>query len=374
MLGSKIEKESITEEIKSLALMLRNKSRDRKNKREINLMRPVASWIKKDRIHSGVGNEFTIILRTIACEWARSESGGCTMCGYFNDRGPDTITQEQILAQINSAFEKQSDTLSEKIEQNQKIAIKIFTSGSFLDNNEINPETREKIFKKISEYNNITEVIVESRPEFISKEKILPLKNIIGNRIFEIGVGLESSNKFIREILINKGFSLQDVENSIKIAHESGVLIKAYLLLKPPFVSEKIAIQDAIQTIKKAIEIGVDSISLNPVNIQANTIAEYLFFRKKYRSPWIYSVIQVFRSALTEDKMQKTLILCDPSAAGKERGVHNCNSKDCNHDWLNIVQEFVFTQDLNKLQKINLPYGNCQCWNEYNLFLEYIKY
>ncbi|MHA1727223.1 MAG: archaeosine biosynthesis radical SAM protein RaSEA [Promethearchaeota archaeon] len=364
-------------EIQSLTLLQRNKSKNKRTKHKIDLMHPASSWIKKERMHEGIGNEFTIILRTKACSWARStESGGCTMCGYYNDRGPDNITQNQVLSQFNFALKKHGEKIKEIREKNDVISLKLYTSGSFLDDDEINSETRKSIFRIIALHDCFREIIIESRPEFISNEngKLDELKVILGeDKILEVGIGLESSNKFVREILINKGVTLEDIKVSFDNCHRCGLKVKAYILLKPAFLSEKIAIKDAVRTINDAIDLGADTISLNPVNIQANTLIEQIYYWKKYRSPWIYSVIEVLRLALDNDKMKKVMVICDPSAKGRKRGVHNCNSKECNNEWLDILKEFVFTQNIGLLEKSNLPYGKCKCWGEYNLYLDYSK-
>lgn len=364
----------IQEEIKKITYNLREKAKQRsKSFKKINTKRPVASWIKEDRMISEVGYEFVIILRTCACAWARSPSGGCTMCGYFNDRGPEDIKQEDIVQQFYSALEKNSDKLREIHEIGKHCAIKIFTSGSFLDDHEIQSENRIKIFNEIAKYEMIKEIIVETRPEFVTSQKLNELINLVPGKQLELGIGLESSNKFVREILINKGFSIESVKKAIQIAHDLNVRVKAYILLKPPFLSEKISIRDATQTIKDAIEMGFNSISLNPVNIQSHTMTEYLYYGKKYRSPWIYSVFKVFQNTLSEEVLSKVLILCDPSASGKERGVHNCNSKECNYRWLDLLKKFIFSQNLEVIKEENLPYTKCRCWGEYNAYIDFEK-
>ncbi|WP_225369820.1 hypothetical protein [Methanobrevibacter arboriphilus] len=49
------------------------------------------------------------------------------------------------------------------------IAIKIFVSGSFLNPQEISKEVRCEILETISKIDEIKEVIVESRPEYVKK-------------------------------------------------------------------------------------------------------------------------------------------------------------------------------------------------------------
>ncbi len=363
--------EKLSQLIKTHTRFLRNKARERIEKQiEWNLTKPVTSWIAEDRLHEEMGYEFTIIFRTCACSWARSDDAGCTMCGYFNDKGPDSIQQSQILEQLQYAINKHTEKLEEIQKKGKKTTIKFFSSGSFLDDNEFHPEIRIEIIKKVVNLPSIHSILVETRPEFVKMDPLASLISECKGKPLELGIGMESSNEFVRQVLINKGFSSQNLKDAINIAHKCGALVKAYLLLKPPFINEKTAIRDAIQSIKDAVKWGVDSISLNPVNIQAYTLAEDLYNHKKYRSPWIYSVISVLQQALTQEIMDKVLILCSPSAAGKERGVHNCHEKECNMRWLEVLNNFISTQNLDVIKPNKLPYNQCNCWGEYNLFLE----
>ena len=298
--------EKIALMIKNHTRKLRDKAKERIEKHtDWNITKPVTSWISEDRLHDEMGYEFTIIFRTCACSWARSDDAGCTMCGYFNDKGPDSIQQSQILEQLQYAINKHTKRLEDIQKEGKKTTVKFFSSGSFLDDEEFHPETRLKIVKLVIDIPSVHSILAETRPEFVNKKSLEPLVKACNGKPLELGIGMESSNDYVREILINKGFSSQHLKQAIKIAHDYGVLVKAYLLLKPPFLNEKTSIRDAVQSIKDAVAWGVDSISLNPVNIQAFTVAESLYNNKKYRSPWIYSVISVFQQALTQDILEE---------------------------------------------------------------------
>jgi len=126
--------------------------------------KPVRFWSEKDILNGKIVDAFVIILRTRGCSWALRS--GCSMCGYFNDSMWEKISETDLLKQFDTAMENYSD---EKF-------IKIFTSGSFLDDKEISPNVREKIFKRL--ILNSEKLSVESRPEYITKEKMLKIKNI----------------------------------------------------------------------------------------------------------------------------------------------------------------------------------------------------
>jgi len=366
---------NLQQEIRALAYKFRNDSRNRKFELKArDLIQPVSFWIKKDRMIDGVGYEFVIILRTCACSWARSEYGGCSMCGYFNDRGPEFITQDQIIQQVEFAFERKKDRFNEIEKEGNTICLKLFSSGSFFDDHEFSPDSRIKIAEIAKKFELISEIIFESRAEYIEVAKIKKLVDLLEGRKVIIAVGVESMNDIVRNVLINKGTSKEQILESIKSIHEAGAYIKAYLMLKPPFLNERNAIFDTVNSIKELEKFSVDIISINPGNIQAHTISDYLHKRKMYRTPWIYSLFITLQIAIDHNTLSKILIVCDPSAKGSERGIHNCKSKSCNNAWLSHLENFILSQDISLLKNESLPFDTCDCWREYNMYLDYSNY
>lgn len=302
-----------------------------------NTKKPVSFWSEKDIINNKVVDAFVIILRTRGCSWAIKS--GCSMCGYFNDSVFEDVSENDLLTQFEKTMEKYN---------NQRF-IKIFNSGSFLDNKEITLNVRKKILTKLFE--TADKVSVESRPEYITDEKIKQLKQIIGTKIFEIGVGLETADDNIRQNFLNKGFKFNDYKKAASILKEHKISLKSYVLIKPPFLTEKESIDDAIKTVKKIKNI-TSVISFNPVNVQRNTFVSYLWNHKKYRPPWLFSIVEI----LEESKKiaSNVHIKCDISGGGNIRGAHNC--KTCNKKYLEAIADFSLTQDINVFKKLK-----CNC-------------
>jgi len=328
------------------------------SKQELN--RPVSFWTKNERLLDKVGKEFTIILRTKGCYWALEHSG-CSMCGYIEDANREDVAPEQIKNQFDYAIENSI----EKIQQDTNdYVLKIFNSGSFFDDSEINNEVRNHIYKKVSEIPEIKEFVIESRVELITQDKISEIKNILPDKYIEIGVGLESVNDHIRNKYINKGVKLDDFIKMKDLCYKEDIGVKAYLLFKPPFLNEQAAIDDCISSIQTLINMDINSISINPCNIQKNSFVEYLWYQNRYRPPWYYSLFECFKQALKSNDFDKTRILCDPSGAGTKRGIHNCLRRDCNEKMRDVLKNFIFTQDIEVLQ--NVEY-DCICKKTYDL-------
>ena len=288
--------------------------------------KPVSCWSEKDVLDDKIVDAFVIIFRTRGCSWALKS--GCSMCGYFNDSMWENVSGDNLLTQFDTAMKNYSG---------QKF-VKIFTSGSFLDDKEINPKIRKEIFGKLVK--TVDKVSVESRPEFITDEKLSEIKEIFDSKNFEIGSGLETASDFVREHCLNKGFKFEDYKKAAKILKKYNVDLKTYVLIKPPFLTEKESIEDAINTVDK-IKTITDTISFNPTNVQRNTVVDYLWKRKHYRPAWLFSVVEILKES---NKIAGNIrIKCDIAGGGNIRGAHNC--KSCDRKFLQAISEFSLSQD-----------------------------
>ena len=101
-------------------------------------------------------------------------------------------------------YEKQFETIISQIDFKDIPMICVYNAGSFFNDNEISPEARKSIYDMINKISEIKHVIFESRPEHITEEKMQVLTNSIIGRRIEIGMGLESSNEYIRQMCLNK--------------------------------------------------------------------------------------------------------------------------------------------------------------------------
>jgi radical SAM enzyme (TIGR01210 family) len=313
--------------------------------------RPAAKWLSTTRIGQQKGTALSVVLGTIGCSHARGEAGGCTMCSYLLDGSSKSPTPEDLFQQFSSAFAQMNGLDS-------PLSVKIYTSGSFFDEDEVPSTARERILDLIGDDARVAEVVIESRPEYVSEDVLSSLGKLRNGRAVEIGIGLESSSDHVRSLCINKGFLFADFLDAVRRAKSHSIGVRTYVLLKPPFLTEMDAIVDAKRTIKDALDAGVTTISLNPVNVQKNTLVEQLWKKGRYRSPWLWSVIDVLEYArsIAGDDVN---VICDPVAAGKQRGAHNCGR--CDEGVVSSIRSFVLTQDIRDL---SVP--DCECkglWN-----------
>ena len=306
-------------------------TRDRRSPRELETL-----WKESDMSGGRKVDAMVAIMRTNGCVWAKT--GGCTMCGY-KTASLTGVTVDDLMSQVDQALSKYRG----------EPFVKIYTSGSFLDENEIPVPVRERIFR---EFAGCERLLFESRPEFITEEVLRTLpKNVT------IALGMETSDPEVMEISIRKGFTPEDSRRVGTMIKAAGLKVRTYLLLKPPFMLEGRAIESAVESVRFAAPFS-DEISINPVNVQKATYVERLWKRGEYRSPWIWSLIEVFkRCAGTVD----CRLMSSPSGGGSQRGVHNCGK--CDREALDAVERFSYSQDVKDLAV------SCECLKTWKAYL-----
>ena len=311
----------------------------------INAEKPVATWLDHDFFidEQRAMKAVTVILRTSGCRWRN-----CTMCSFWQESAD--VTQADILAQLEHSL---------RTSPNEEFILKIFTSGSFLDEREIAHETRQQIAAMVHERGEIKKLIIETRPEFINAANI---EDFEGVENLELAIGLETADDFVRLKYIKKGFSFDDYKKATKIVRDCGATVKTYLLLKPPFVSEKKAITDVIKSAELVSEFS-STISLNLCNIQKYTPLEKLWMRGYYRPPWLWSAVEAIRAI----KKRDIVVLSDPVGAGHKRGPHNCGA--CDREITEAIRYFNVTQDLHVLERLDEI--ECDCKEVWRALLKY---
>lgn len=297
---------------------------------------PTAVWTGKDLFNGKPLASLTIILQTTGCRWR-----SCTMCGYVYDSSSKTLSHDEIMKQLEYAMLYCKD---------EDIIVKIFTSGSFLDDEEIPSSTRKEMLLRLASDKRVKKVIVETRPEYVTREKISECVAIL-DKPFEIAIGLETSNDMIRKDCINKGFTFSDFVKASNIAHKEGATVKAYLLLKPIFLSEGLALKDTIKSIQDCVKY-VETISVNLCNVQKGTLVEEMFQHRDYRPPWLWSGVEVLKKG--KKTSPETVLISDPVGAGSQRGAHNCGR--CDNAVEQAILSFSLTQDINVFNDLD-----CDC-------------
>ncbi len=303
--------------------------------------KPVSMWKELDRLRGYSEKTMVCIFKTTGCAWYNFSA--CSMCGYFNDISPE-IKDENLMKQIDLLYDSLNDAS----------VLKIFTSGSFLDPQEVSPRVRDYFFQRVS--GKVDKILVESRTEYIRKDILESIKKY--KIPLRIAIGLESADDYIMKYSVNKGSTLKKFMDAATLIKNEGLELRTYLLFKPPFISEKTAIEDILKSID-IVSPYSDDISINPMNIQRNTLVEKLWKKGLYRPPRMYSLAKI----LLNVDHNKTQVLSYPTGGGKERGVHD---EKFDSKLLDLIVTSSLTQNFDDLQK----YFNSLDLSEYNYNIE----
>jgi radical SAM enzyme (TIGR01210 family) len=210
------------------------------------------------------------------------------------------------------------------------------------------------MLKKINQDPHIKMLVLETRPEFVTEEKVMEIKRLIPNKHVELGVGLEMKDDFYRGICINKGFSLQRFNFAANIITKH-LNLRTYVLLKPLFLTEKEGIEHAIETIEYSFAMGAATVSLEACTIQDYTFMKYLYERGLYSPPWLWSIIEVVKGVKVPGKLIVGLFKFFPSPS---KVPNNCDR--CNEEVMQAIAQYNRTLDPKAFDGLT-----CECKKEW---------
>ena len=298
-----------------------------------------------------------VVVVSKGCVWAKKACGPCTMCNFWF-----VCSEKASNKQIVELFKKEIEKYNFEKEEIEEIDV--FNSGSFLNDAEIPEEVRREIIKIVSNIKSIKKVMVESRPEYVNERKLKELRKILGKKELEVAIGLESSDDFVRGVLINKGFDLESFEKAVKIIKKSGATLFAYALVKPPFLTEKESIKDTINTIKYVFSVGKKlnlktKVALEPVFIKPHTLVHELYKKKMYSHVWLWSVIEILKQTSKLGNIQVGL-----SSECMEWNEMPKNCEKCTKKTINLLLEYNKNPDLSLFRNLN-----CECKKDWEKIL-----
>ena len=300
--------------------------------------RPVTVYKTPENLPDGTPcTAATVILRSKGCAWWWKS--GCTFCGYFNDVRDD-VSAEDMFSQWEYA--KKSTNQFEGCKM-----IKVYTSGTFFEDRENPPEWQEAVLKETFEMG--LHLVVEAQAQMCTPEKI----EWVAARHpgCTVAIGLEAYDDSVLRFHVNKGFTTKQWHKAVEMLRDNDLRVKTYLLFKPPFMSEGDALT---HTTSWLIDVAPysDEVSVNPMNIQKKTIVDRLFRNKEYRTPWLWSLVEMIKRAHEELDDESCRIIVHPTAGGKIRGAHNCGS--CDSEVVAAIERYSVSGDTDE-------FGHLEC-------------
>jgi radical SAM enzyme (TIGR01210 family) len=210
---------------------------------DLNPMRPWQFFAEEERSSEGeIVPVNTVFLTNRQCPWR------CVMCDLWKNTLTGTVPVGAIPMQIEYALSRLPAAA----------VIKLYNSGSFFDPRAIPVADYTAIASQLARYDR---VIVESHPALVG-ETCLRFRDLIAGRL-EVAMGLETAHP---EILprLNKGMTLEQFSSAANALRRNAIDLRAFILVKPPFLGEQGALYWAERSLDFAFSCGAAAASLIP--------------------------------------------------------------------------------------------------------------
>jgi radical SAM enzyme (TIGR01210 family) len=240
----------------------------RGSKNSVDTTRPYATLVEKERTVSGDIEDTAIIFLT-----NRECSFRCLMCDLWKNTTDITLPAGAIPDQIEWALERIGSAKH----------LKLYNSGSFFDGRAIPEQDYEKIASLVAGFETI---IVESHPRLIG-ESTLRLRDMLKPEL-HVALGLETVKPDLL-LRLNKKMTLQDFTHAVNFLNTNGILSRAFILLRPPFLSEQDGIYWAERSLDFAFRLGVECCTIIPVR-EGNGAMDILLEQGQFSRPDIRSL------------------------------------------------------------------------------------
>jgi radical SAM enzyme (TIGR01210 family) len=305
------------------------------------------------------------------------EFGRCSNCCFATDNATD---QHVRSSHISRQFETALKDLSLEVEygvdgvpqwkggKKDLYKFDILTPGSFLNDREMPKSARTEIFKKIATL-PFTQIMFESRIEYLDEAEIVRLKGLLRpDQKLQVAIGLETANNIIREVIINKGYTLSEFEKAVEMLASNGVDVQAYSIIKPALLTEKQALEDSVETgrylagLTDRIRQGGNkdfelTFKLEQAFIQDGGFLDFLHKRGKYETPWTFTTAEIVNRLCAEGLDKKLNIQIGtshdyppPTTAAQNRTINGeyCPSTQMVDE---ALQQFNVSNDGDKFKK-----------------------
>lgn len=211
---------------------------------------------------------------------SHDRDGGCTMCNYGKGH---YISSEEILQELGERIGELPGNLQELI---------VTPTGSMLDEQEVPQELFIEILKLLEPI-TANDFLVETRADTVSAKKLELMRQYIhADRIY-IETGVEVCDDWILRNCVNKDMDMKGLRQALGIIHSMNMYACANIGIGIPFLSERMSIKIAVDSVREAFKMGFDSVVLFPYHIKPGTLSAYLWEQGDYQCCSLWALIEV---------------------------------------------------------------------------------
>lgn len=205
------------------------------------------------------------------------KSGSCIACDY----GVGTPIKDW------TTLEKQLDDVLGEFETGMELLL-LCTNGSFFCDANISPEFRRHIMEK-SVRTSAKMIIIETHVNDIDESKLSEFAQICCGKKLCLEIGVESTNRFVRENCYNKRLETDRLLECLRMAEKYSIKPSIHFMLGAPFLSIEEQLNDLLRSVEWAFANQAEVV-LFPVNIKPYTLLMYLYEHQFYEpvSHWLF--------------------------------------------------------------------------------------
>ncbi|HZZ82672.1 MAG TPA: radical SAM protein [Gemmataceae bacterium] len=249
----------------------------RPGRNEVSPERPYAFFVEPERSSDGeIVEVATVFLTNRECPFR------CLMCDLWKNTLTTSVGPGQITEQIRFALARLPRSRH----------LKLYNSGNFFDPHAVPPEDYAEILK-IS--NRFQRVIVECHPRLIGP-RCWDFQQRLAVE-FEVAMGLETVHP---EVLprLNKQMTLDDFARAADALHERAIGVRAFILVRPPFLTDEEGLAWACRSLDFAFAHKVECCSLIATRT-GNGAMEELARRGQFAPPSLESLERALEYGLS---------------------------------------------------------------------------
>lgn len=261
----------------------------------VDVERPYAYLVEPERTAEGrVEDVATLFLTNRECPYR------CLMCDLWRNTTAVRVPAGAIPRQIDYALARLPPARR----------IKLYNSGNFFDAQAIPPEDHAAIAARVRDFRT---VVVENHPRLCG-EACLRFRDRLGGEL-EIALGLETIHPQVLPRL-NKRMTLDDFARAAEMLRDAGIALRAFVLLRPPYLDESEGIEWALRSIDYAFSQGVRCCAVIPTRA-GNGILERLQAAGHFTPPRLKSLEAVADQAIGDPRGRVFVDLWDAERFGE---------------------------------------------------------
>lgn len=250
-------------------------------KNAVDIRRPYAFLVEPEHQVNGCVEDVAVLFLT-----NRECPYRCLMCDLWKNTTDETVPIGAIPEQIDFALRELTPARH----------IKLYNSGNFFDPSAIPPADYPAIAMRVKDFST---VIVENHPQMCGTRvpMFLDALRAAGSKAnLEVAMGLETVHPRVLPLL-NKRLTTDAFRLACDGLHSLGVTTRAFVLLRPPTLTEEEGLGWAERSAEFAFDCGVGTVTVIPTR-PGNGIMEHLEADGLFSPPSLASIEAILEVGL----------------------------------------------------------------------------